>query len=89
MSRVWNPGEMLFSFLETLKSLGFQFSVVHRDGVDIFWNSPIAADICSRLFVSDSHKGSSDNFKTENNNQYFKIRQLIMYDYFPPHKSFV
>ena len=80
---------MLLSFLETLKFLGFQFSVVHRDGVDIFWNSPIPADICSRLFVSDSHLGSSDNFKTKNNNRYFKRRQLIMYDYFPPHKSFV
>ena len=28
------------SFLEILKFLGTQFSVVHGGGVDIFWNSP-------------------------------------------------
>ena len=33
--------KLLLSFLEILKFLSTQFSVVHRGGVDIFWNSPL------------------------------------------------
>ena len=51
LSKFWNSPRMskvgilhkllLLPFLEILKFLGTQFSVVHRGGVDIFWNSPI------------------------------------------------
>ena len=34
---------MLLSFLEILKFLSTQFSVVHRGVVDIFCNSPLAS----------------------------------------------
>ena len=34
--------KLLLSFLEILKFLGTQFSVVHRGCVDIFWNSPLS-----------------------------------------------
>ena len=33
--------KLQLSFLEILKFLGTQFSVVHRGCVDIFWNSPM------------------------------------------------
>ena len=33
--------KLQFSFLEILKFLGTQFSVILRRGVDIFWNSPL------------------------------------------------
>ena len=40
--------KLLLSFLEILKFLGTQFSVVHRGGggavLDIFWNSPMHPD---------------------------------------------
>ena len=36
--------KLQLSFLEILKFLGTQFSVVHGGGGDIFWNSPIGID---------------------------------------------
>ena len=33
--------KLLLSFLDILKFLGTQFSVVHRGCVDTFWNSPL------------------------------------------------
>ena len=59
--------KLLLSFLEILKFLGIQFSVVNRGCVGIFWNSPL---ICPNLVSVDSlylftpieNNGSSSKF---------------------------
>ena len=46
--------ELFLSFLEILKFLGTQFSVVHGGGggVDIFWNSPFVFIVCPKKKIS-------------------------------------
>ena len=55
--------KLLLSFLEILKFLGTQFSVVHRGCMDIFWNSPLTS-VFIHCFTSrslfTSNLGSQD-----------------------------
>ena len=69
--------KLLLLFLEILKFLGTQFSVVHWGGVDIFWNSPLHSWLSAKKYGVGGGQKTTGHCLFLNNRRLFILFFLL------------